>query len=245
MASKYSDVLSPATGRESAGRPRRPKGIRFWAWVAIAAQAVFVASWLAAAYWQGPRYSALAHSISDMYAVTAPHGTFLVQLLTDTGVATILFALLAVWPALRSGGRAAAIGSVLLALSIGGLGDLLSPAERLACRMADPGCTMSLQLSNSGGKMDNILSDIGVLLLVLAFFFLAHAMARIPGWRAWARPTRATAVLIIALTIADTLTEHTSVYGLFERLVAATMAVALTALGIGILRRSRPKRAQV
>jgi hypothetical protein len=50
------------------------------------------------------------------------------------------------------------------------------------------------------------------------------------------RPTRATAVLIIALTIADALTEHTGVYGLFERLVAATMAVALTALGIGILR---------
>jgi hypothetical protein len=236
MASRHSDVLSPASGRQPAEASRRSPWIRRWAWLGIAAQVVFVAGVLVATSWQGPHYSVLRDSISDMYAVTAPHGTFLVQLLTDTGAATILFALLAVWPALRSGGRAAAIGSVLLALSIGGLGDLLSPAERLACRMADPGCTMSLQLSNSGGKMDNILSDIGVLLLVLACFFLAHAMAR---------PTRATAVLIIALTIADALTEYTSVYGLFERLVAATMAVALTALGIGILRRSRPKGAQV
>jgi len=194
MASRYSDVLSPASGRHPAEASRRSPWIRRWAWLGIAAQVVFVAGVLVAASWQGPHYSVLRDSISDMYTVTAPHGTFLVQLLTDTGAATILFALLAVWPALRSGGRAAAIGSVLL---------------------------------------------------VLACFFLAHAMARIPGWQAWARPTRATAVLIIALTFADALTEHTGVYGLFERMVAATMAVALTALGIGILRRSRPKGAQI
>ena len=244
MAIRHSEVLSPAGGRHSVEPARWSPWIRRWAWLGIAAQVVFVAGVLVAASWQGPHYSVLRDSISDMYAVTAPHGTFLVQLLTDTGAATILFALLAVWPALRSGGRAAAIGSVLLALSIGGLGDLLSPAERLACRMADPGCTMSLQLSNSGGKMDTILSDIGVLLLVLACFFLAHAMARIPGWQAWARPARATGVLIIALTIANAVTEHSGVYGLFERLLAATMACALTALAIGILRRSRLEGAQ-
>ena len=244
MAIRHSEVLSPAGGRHSVEPARWSPWIRRWAWLGIAAQVVFVAGVLVAASWQGPHYSILRDSISDMYAVTAPHGTFLVQLLTDTGAATILFALLAVWPALRSGGRAAAIGSVLLALSIGGLGDLLSPAERLACRMADPGCTMSLPLSNSGGKMDTILSDIGVLLLVLACFFLAHAMARIPGWQAWARPARATGVLIIALTIANAVTEHSGVYGLSERLLAATMACALTALAIGILRRSRLEGAQ-
>lgn len=245
MAIRHSEVLSPAGGRHSVEPARWSPWIRRWAWLGIAAQVVFVAGVLVAASWQGPHYSVLRDSISDMYAVTAPHGTFLVQLLTDTGAATILFALLAVWPALRSGGRAAAIGSVLLALSIGGLGDLLSPAERLACRIADPGCTMSLQLSNSGGKMDTILSDIGVLLLVLACFFLAHAMARIPGWQAWAWPARATGVLIITLTIANAVTEHSGVYGLFERLLAATMAVALTALAIGILRRSRLEGAQI
>jgi hypothetical protein len=237
MASRSSNVLSPTGGRESAGPPRRSASIRFWAWVAIAAQVLFVASWLAAASWQGPRYSVLAHSISDMYAVTAPHGTFLVVVFTDCGAATILFALLSVWPALRLGGRAATVGSALLALSVAGLGDLLTPAERLACRMADPGCTTAKALSNSGGKLDDILTTLGVLLLVAAGFFLAHAMRRIPGWQAWAKPARWTAVLILALTIADVADSGLS--GLFERLVAATAAAAMAVLAVGILRRSR------
>jgi hypothetical protein len=237
MASRYSNVLSPTSGADSVGPPRRPKGIRFWAWVAIAAQVLFVASWLVAASWQGPHYSVLRHSISDMYAVTAPHGSFLVVAFTDFGAATILFALFSVWPMLRPGGRAATVGSVLLALSVGGLGDLLSPAERLACRMADPGCTAARALSNSGGKLDDILTTGGLVLLVAAGFFLAHAMARVPGWQAWARPARWTAVLIIVLAIADVADSGLS--GLFERLVAATGAAAIAALAVGILRRTR------
>jgi len=206
----------------------------------IAAQVVFVASWLVAASWQGKRYSVLKQSVSDLYARTAPHGIFLVIVLTICGAVTIGFALFSVRPALRLGGRAATVGSVLLALSVAGLGDLMSPFERLACRAADPGCTTSMAVSNSGGKLDGNLTAIGVVLLVLAAFFLAHAMQRIPGWRAWARPTRLTAVLIIGLTVAEALTKaNTGGYGLFERLIAATAAVAIAALGIGILRRSR------
>jgi hypothetical protein len=239
MASGYPDVLSPTGGRRSADPPRRPRGIRLWAWVAIAAQVLFVASWLAAASWQGPRYNVLAHSISDMYAVTAPHGSFLVVVFTDCGAATILFALFSVWPSLRAGGRAAAAGSALLALSVAGLGDLLSPAERLACRMADPGCTTARALSSSGGKLDDALTSIGVLALVAAGFCLAHAMRRIPSWRAWARPVRWTAVLLLALAIADALTQNSGLSGLFERLVAATAAAAIAALAVGILRRAR------
>ena len=237
MASRYSDVLSSAGGRQPAGPPRRWTSIRFWAWVAIAAQVLFVASWLVAASWQGPRYSVLAHSISDMYAVTAPHASFLIVAFTDCGAATILFALFSVRPVLRPGGRAATVGSALLALSVAGLGNLLTPAERLACRMADPGCTATKALSNSGGKLDDILTTGGLLLLVAAGFFLAHAMQRIPGWQAWARPARWIAVLILALTIADV--ADSGLNGLFERLVAATGAAALTALAVGILRRPR------
>ena len=90
-----------------------------------------------------------------------------------------------------------------------------------------------------GGKLDDILTSIGVLLLVLAGFFLAHAMRRIPGWQEWARPTRWTAALILALTIADVLTQSSGLSGLFERLVAATGAAAIAALAAGVLRRSR------
>ena len=237
MASGHSGVISPADGRQSAAPPRRPTGIRLWAWVAIAAQVLFVASWLAAASWQGPRYSALAHSISDMTALTAPHGSFLVTVFTDCGAATILFALFSVWPVLRPGGRAAKVGSVLLALSVAGLGDLLSPAERLACRLADPGCTPAKALSNVGGKLDSSFTTIGVLLFVAAAFFLAAAMRRTPGWQAWAWPTRWAAVLTLAFAVADV--ADSGLAGLFERLFAATAAAALAALAVGILRHPR------
>ena len=104
MASEYAHVLSPAGGRLTAGTPRRLAGIRRWAGVGIAAQVVFVASWLAAAAWQGPRYSVMKHSISEMYAVTAPHAVFLVVVLTLCGAATIWFAVrLAGAPARRAG----------------------------------------------------------------------------------------------------------------------------------------------
>jgi hypothetical protein len=205
--------------------------------VGIAAQVLFVASWLVAASWQGPRYSVLAHSISEMYAVTAPHAMFLVIVITICGAATIWFTIRSVWPALRPGGRAAVVGSSLLVLSVAGVGDLLTPFERVACRMADPGCTAARMVSNSGGKMDDILSTVGVLLFVLAAFFLASAMRRMPGWQTWARPARWTAVLVLILMVADVADSRLS--GLFERLVAVTMAAALTALAAGTLRRSR------
>ncbi|WP_344277948.1 hypothetical protein [Actinomadura napierensis] len=198
---------------------------------------IFVASWLAAASWQGPRYRVLAHSISEMYARTAPHPTFLLIVFTLCDAATILFTLRSVWPALCPGGWAATVGSVLLALSVAGLGNLLSPFERVACRMADPGCTTARMISNSGGKLDNALTSIGLLVLVLAGFFLAHAMRRIPGWQPWAWPARGTAVLFLTLGAASVMDPGLS--GLFERLFAATGAAAIAALAVGILRRSR------
>jgi hypothetical membrane protein len=237
MASGHSDALSPAAGRQLADSPRRLASIRRWARVGIAAQVLFVASWLAAASWQGPRYSVLRHSISDMYARTAPHAMFLLIVITLCGAATIGFALCSVWPALRPGGRAATVGSALLALSVAGLGDLLTPFERVACRMADPGCTTARALSNSGGKLDDAFTTIGLVLLVLAGFFLAHAMRRLPNWQAWAAPARATAVLLLAFGAAAAVSSGLS--GLFERLFAAAGAAAVAALAVGILRRSR------
>lgn len=240
MTSETSPVLSHTDDRESAAPSRRLPGVRFWAWVAIVAQVVFVASWLAAGLWQGPGYSAVAYSISDMYAVGVPHAHFLMVVFTDCGAATILFALFSVRPALRRGGRLARVGSVLLALSIAGLGNLLSEGEQMACRISDPGCTTALQLSNSGGKMDSILSTGGAVLLVIAGFLLAAAMRQIPDWRAWVRPVRWTSVLLFALLVATALTSGPSgLSGLFERLVAGVGAAAIATLAIGILRRAR------
>jgi hypothetical protein len=89
-----------------------------------------------------------------------------------------------------------------------------------------------------GGQLDNVVSSIGVLLLVIAAFFLAAAMRRTRGWEGWARPTRWTAVLTIAFAVASVLTQGAGYSGLFERLVAVTGAAALAVFAIGILRRT-------
>jgi hypothetical protein len=214
-------------------------GVRRWAIVAIVAQIAFVASWLIAAFWQGPRYSVLAHTISDMYAVGAPNGAFLMVVITLCGAATILFAWLSLWPSLRAGGWRAAVGSVLLGLSIIGLGDLLAPFEREACRLADPGCTGAAQFANLGGTLDLLLSLVGLVLYVAAGFFLASAMKRVPGWRRWAGPTRWATVLFIALLVATVVADAVGLGGLFERLLATTGATGVALLAVGVLQRTR------
>jgi hypothetical protein len=205
--------------------------------VALVAQVAFVGSWLIAASWQGPRYSVLAHSMSDMYAVGAPNGLFLVVMFTLCGAATILFAALSLRPSLRPGGWRATIGSVLLGLSIFGLGDLLTPLEREACRLADPGCTSAAQLANSGGTLDAALSIVGLVLFVAAGFFLASAMKRVRGWRRWAQPARWATVLVLALLVATVLASAVGLGGLFERLLATAGAAGIALLAAGVLLR--------
>ena len=230
------------SGRTDARPPgmglSRVAAVRRWALVGVVAQAAFVTSWLIAASWQGPHYSSLAHSISDMYAVGAPFGAFLVVVFTLCGAATILFAWLSLRPALRPAGWTASVGSALLALSIFGLGDLLSLFEREGCRLADRGCTAAAQFANSGGKLDAALSTLGVLLFVLAGFFLASAMKRLPGWRRWAWPARGATVLFLVLVVATGLGSAVDLSGLFERLLAATGAAGIALLAAGVLQRS-------
>lgn len=234
-------TAAAAPGTAATGEASRVgRRVRRLAWLAVAAQVAFVAGWLLAAAWQGPRYSVVADSISDMYAVTAPGGAFLVVVFTLCGAATMWFAWRSLRPALRPAGWPATIGAVLVALSICGLGDLLTASERLACRIADPGCTPTSQLANAGGKMDNTLSTIGVVLFVLAGFSLAAAMKRLPSWRAWVRPVRWWAVLMIILTICEVLTQGADgLSGLFERLIALTGATGIALLARGVIRRSK------
>ncbi len=217
--------------------PESPAPVRLWAAFTLFAHIVFVLAWLIAAAWQGPRYSAMAHSISDMYAVTAPHGMVLVVILTLCGLSLVLFTALTLWPMLRRAGWSAAVGCLLLALSIFGLGDLLSPFERLACRLADPGCSALAQVANAGGALDSTVSFIGICFLIGAGFFLAAAMGRLAAWRTWAAPTRWFTALIIVFFLLTGLTGGAGLSGLFERLLAFTGAAGIVALALKTLRR--------
>ena len=210
--------------------------MRWAAWAGLIAQILFILSWLVAAAWQGPGYSVTAHTISDMYAVTAPRGLVLVVVLTLCGVATILFAVFALRPALRAAGWSATVGAMLLALSIFGIGDALSPWEREACRLADPGCTASNQLANLGGTLDSTLSTAGIFLFTGAVFFLAAAMKRAPGWERLAWPARWVGIAFIVLLFGFIATESANLGGLMERLVAATGAAGIAAAAVHVLR---------
>jgi len=210
--------------------------VRTWAWVALAAQVLFVVSWIAAGFWQGPRYSVVSDSISDLYALTAPAGLLLAVVIGLCGLATIIFAWLAVWPSLRAAGRSATIGSVLLGLSIYGLGHLLAPFARVACRIADQGCSPADQLANSGGLLDAIVSIPGIVFFIGAVFFLSAAMARTTDWRDLAQPTRRLGIAFIVLLAATVPISVIGGTGLMTRLLALTGAAGIAGLAWRIAR---------
>jgi hypothetical protein len=210
--------------------------VRFGATLGLVAQIIFVVAWLIAPIWQGPKYSILGQSISDMYAATAPGGLFLVVVFTLCGAATIFFLWASVLPTLRSAGWSATLGVVLLTLSIFGLGDLLTPFERLACRLADPGCTAVSQLSNAGGALDASLSTAGVALFVAGAVFLAVAMNKAAGWKSGFVPMLLFAIVAFVFFLADGVLASAGLGGLFERLLALAGAAALAWLAVRILR---------
>jgi hypothetical protein len=87
--------------------------VQRWSTAVVVANVTFVAAWLLAASWQGPRYSLTAHSISDMYASGTPGAAFLIVVITLCGAAVLMFAWRSLWPGPRPG-RSAAVGVTLL-----------------------------------------------------------------------------------------------------------------------------------
>src|SRR6266508_3327113 len=198
-------IGSSTLGSRMAGRQ-----VRTWAWVAFAAQVLLVVGWIVAGFWQGPRYSVLADSIS------------------------VMFAGLSVCPSLRAAGASAAIGSVLLGLSIYGLVSVLTPFKRVACRIAEEGCSPGDQLATTGGRLDLILSTAGIALFIGAVFFLSAAMARTPDWRYLARPGRWVGIAFVVLLVASALAF--GAFGLANRVLAITGAAAIAGLAWQIAR---------
>jgi hypothetical protein len=210
---------------------------RAWPWIGIAGQVVFTLFWLIAPAWQGPRYSVLAHSISDLYAVTAPYCRVIVVVVTVCGIATILFAGFGLFPAVRRVGWTGWLGTALLALSIFGLGDLLTPFEQEGCRTADAGCTAADQLS-AGGATDAFLSTVGIALLIAAgaFLFVALRRTAAPRWLS---------NLVLILAIATFVVFGVDAVGiagyggLLERLLALFGAAMITVLSVATISLAR------
>jgi hypothetical protein len=109
--SQAGDRLAPETRRSSA---------LTWGIVGVLAQVVFAAGWVIAETWQGPRYSPVADTISDLQAATAPHVWFPILCFALGGLGTFGFAIFGLRPALA--GVSAATSQLL---SAGGLTDAL------------------------------------------------------------------------------------------------------------------------
>jgi len=213
--------------------------VRRWSLVALVAHVVFVLTWLVAPLWQRPGYSVLAHTISDMYAAGVPGAWVLIVVFTLCGAALIGFATRSVWPMLRPAGWRAATGSFLLAFSAYGVGDLSAAFGRLPCSQAEPGCTAAAQLADSEGVLHSAVSAVGLLLFVVATFFLASAMSRVPGWARYAWPMRGLALLFFALCAITGQLGSVDLVGLSERVTAATGAAGIVLLALVVLRQAQ------
>lgn len=204
----------------------------------IWAQIVLIVSFAVFGLVQGPHYSWLAHSISDMYADKAPLGSLLVAVITVCGAMTLMFVVFSLWPSVKRAGLSAKLATVLLGLSIFGVGDLLSPFERLGCRLADAGCTDSLQTATTGGRNDMILSGIGVFLLMIGVITLGYSISKLKEFKQVSKLLIYGGYLLILVIVIMGMAPVT-IYGLMERLVALLGAVLLALLAKSCLRATK------
>jgi len=129
--------VTGADGIATGGAAGRSRGGHLLAWglVGVIAQAAFIAGWLIAETWQGPRYDPVTDTISDLQAATAPHAWFPIACFAAGGLGTFGFAVFGLRPALAAAGKAAACAPWILACSALALGNSF---PLIPCRLADP-----------------------------------------------------------------------------------------------------------
>lgn len=203
----------------------------------LLAQVILIVSFILFGLVQGPSYSWSAHSISDMYADRAPHGSLLVVILTLCGAMTLFFLAFSLWPSVKKAGVSAKLATILLGLSIFGIGDLLSPFERLGCRLADTGCTDSLQVATTAGRNDMILSSIGIFLFMIGVITLGYSVNKLKEFKQVSNSLIYGGYFLIVVAIVMGIAPA-SAYGAMERLVAYFGAILLALLARACLNAS-------
>ncbi len=147
-----------------------------WGAVGLLAQAVFAVGWVVAETWQGPRYSPVTDTISDLQAATAPHVWFPVLCFAIGGLGTFGFAIFGLRPALKGAGSAAAWKIGLSCLALGNSFPLIS------CQLSAPACSATTQLLSAGGLTDALLSGVALWVLAITPWPLARRVSSLPGW---------------------------------------------------------------
>jgi hypothetical protein len=203
------------------------------------AQVAFTAGWVVTESWQGPNYSPVRDTISDMQASTAPHVWFPIASFALAAVATFAFVVFGLRPALAGAGKRARFAPWMLACSALALGNSF---PLIPCRLSDPGCSPSFQLNSPGGLTDAIVSGLAFFLLVITPFPLWRRLATLPGWRRLRPvllvPTVTGPILFVLLAISSSDASMPAL-GLIERVLAATCSLWISALAVNLMIESR------
>ena len=220
------------------GNPTQGHGLG-WGVVGVVAQAVFAAGWVAAETWQGPKYSPIQDSISDMQAVTAPNVWFPIACFALGGLGTFGFAVFGLRPALAGAGEIAAFAPWMLALSALALGNSF---PMISCRLSDPGCSANAQLLSPGGLTDAIVAGLAFFVLAITPFPLWRRLAVLPSWRRL-RPVMTAARVVgpasfVLLAVSSSMTSMPAV-GLIERILATSCELWICALAVNLIVVSR------
>ena len=154
-------------------RPRR-RGPAVWGVIGLLAQVAFAAGWVIAETWQGPRYSPLTDTISDLQAATAPHAWFPIACFAAGGLGTFGFAVFGLRPAWRGAVRIAPWAIGLSGLALG------NSFPQIPCQLSASGCTATGQLLSAGGLTDAILSGAALWLLAITPLQLARLLIPLP-----------------------------------------------------------------
>ena len=214
-----------------------------WGVLGLIAQAAFMLGWLIAETWQGPRYSPLKYTISDLQAATAPHAWFPITCFAVGGLGTFAFAAFGLRRALSDAGTIAAYAPWMLAVSALALGNSF---PQIPCRLADPACSTHYQLHSVGGMTDAIVSGAALLVLVFTPFPMWRRLAALPQWRQL-KPVMLTARVVgptcLIAFAATSSSASMSGSGLIERILVTTCVLWVSALAIGLIVNSRKSSA--
>jgi hypothetical protein len=241
IATGHAEPIGPQDSAQRAAGPVQPASghLFLWGLVGVLALLLFNAGWLIAESWQGPTYSPIADTISDMQAQTAPHVWFPIACFALGALGSFGFAMFGLRPALAGAGKVAVKAPWLLAFCLLALGNSF---PLIPCRLSDAGCTASVQLASPGGLTDAIVAGLAFFGLAFIPYPLWRRLARLPGWRRL-KPVMVAARVIcpvawILLAVSSNLPGMPAV-GLIERVLAVSCSLWVGALAVTLIIQSR------
>jgi hypothetical protein len=189
---------------------------------------LFMAGWLGAETWQGPGYSVVSDTISDMQAATAPHVWFPIACFAIGGIGTFCFIVFGLRPALAGAGKVAESAPWMLAFAGLAIGNSF---PLIPCQVSDYACSAHRQLYSPGGMTDAVVATAAFLVLAFIPGPLWRRLQVLPQWRRL-KPVMVTARVVCPVCFlglcAASITGTAE--GIAERMLSTTCVLWLAAV---------------